>query len=141
VSGRIVEAQVLRPGEYVRDGEVLGAVIPSGALRIVAEFAPEAALGRIRPGRSAKLRLDGFPWAEYGTVPAIVTAVAGEIRSGRVRVELRIGVTKGSKIPLQHGLPGSVEVEVERVTPAALAFRAAGQLISLGVSESAPAHQ
>jgi multidrug resistance efflux pump len=136
VSGRIVEGQVLRPGAYVRDGEVLGAIVPSGTLRIVAEFAPEAALGRIRAGQRARLRLEGFPWAQYGSVPATVSAVAGEIRGGRVRVELNIGADR-SRVPLQHGLPGSVEVEVERVTPALLVFRAAGQLISSPVSPSA----
>jgi membrane fusion protein (multidrug efflux system) len=33
-------------------------------------------------------------------------------------------------VPLQHGLPGSVEVEVERASPAALTLRTAGQLLT-----------
>jgi hypothetical protein len=32
-------------------------------------------------------------------------------------------------VPLQHGLPGSVEVQTEMVTAAALALRTAGRLI------------
>ena len=32
-------------------------------------------------------------------------------------------------IPLEHGLPGSTEVEVERVSPALLVLRAAGQFL------------
>jgi membrane fusion protein (multidrug efflux system) len=33
-----------------------------------------------------------------------------------------------TSIPLQHGLPGSVEVQVEEVSPAVLVLRTAGQL-------------
>jgi membrane fusion protein (multidrug efflux system) len=35
-----------------------------------------------------------------------------------------------SAIPLQHGLPGAVEVEVGRVTPAALILRNGGRMLS-----------
>jgi multidrug resistance efflux pump len=136
VSGRVGEAQVLRAGTYVREGEVLGAVVPFGGLRIVADFAPSSAIGRIHPGQRAKLRLHGFPWAEYGSVPAKVCAVAGEIRNGHVRIELNLLATNSVRVPLQHGLPGAVEVEVERVTPMRLVFRAAGQLLSSSIADA-----
>ncbi len=47
-----------------------------------------------------------------------------------MRVELVVHARSVSRIPLQHGLQGAVEVEVERVSPARLALRAAGQLVS-----------
>jgi multidrug resistance efflux pump len=136
VSGRIGEAQVLRAGAYVHNGDVLGAIVPTGTLRIVAEFPPASALGRIHPGQPAKLKLHGFSWTEYGSVAASVCAVAEEIRDGRVRVELSLSAPNTTRVRLQHGLPGSVEVEVERVTPARLVFRAAGQLLSAIVDDS-----
>ena len=33
---------------------------------------PVAVVGRIRPGQPARLRLEGFPWTQYGTVAATV---------------------------------------------------------------------
>jgi hypothetical protein len=36
---------------------------------------------------------------------------------------------QSTRIPLEHGSPGSAEVEVERLPPAVLALRAAGQLL------------
>jgi membrane fusion protein (multidrug efflux system) len=33
-------------------------------------------------------------------------------------------------IPLQHGMPGSLEIEVERVTPAGLVLRSLGKLLT-----------
>jgi hypothetical protein len=33
-------------------------------------------------------------------------------------------------IPSQHGLPGKVEIEIERVSPAELAMRGVGKMLS-----------
>jgi len=139
ISGRVGEiAATLRAGAVVNEGDRICAILPPGHLRAVAEFAPPAAFGRIRPGQPARLRLEGFPWAEYGSIAATVSTVAGEIRDGRVRVELSIARNPNFPIPLQHGQPGSVEVEVERVSPAALTLRTAGQLITRPRSVFAP---
>ncbi len=94
--------------------------------RIVADFLP-AALGRIRPGQSARLRLDGFPWTQYGTIPATVIRVISQDDNEWLQVELTIRPNLAPAIPFQRGLVGTVEVEVERVSPATLVLRAAGQ--------------
>ena len=130
VSGSLGDATPLRPGAVVREGEKLASIVPPGRLKVIAQFAPESALGRIRPGQSARVRLDGFPWAQYGTVTATVSRVASEVRDGSVRVELTLDRDAPSRIPLQHGLPGAVEIEVDRVTPAALILRNAGHMIA-----------
>lgn len=129
-SGKLGEVAELRIGGVVREGEKLGAVLPAGTIRAVAEFLPSAAMGRIQTGQRARLRLEGFPWTEYGGVSATVSNVAGEPRSGRVRVELAVNPDPASSIPLQHGLPGTIEVEVERVSPAVLLLRAAGRRLT-----------
>jgi membrane fusion protein (multidrug efflux system) len=129
-AGRLGEVADLRIGAVVRDGDKLGAIVPPGQLRVVAEYPPSAVLGRIRAGQPARLRLEGFPWTEYGKVAATVARVGSEPRSGQVRVELAIDPNSSSHIPLQHGLPGAIEVEVERVSPAALALRAVGKMLA-----------
>jgi membrane fusion protein (multidrug efflux system) len=127
-SGRLGEVASLRPGSVVQPGQRLGVVVPSGKLIAVAQFAPSAVIGRIRPGQSARLRLDGFPWAQYGTVPATVSRVGSEIRDGAVRVEFMVEPRTGSRITMEHGLPGSIEVALEEITPFTLLLRAAGAL-------------
>jgi membrane fusion protein (multidrug efflux system) len=129
-SGRLGDCAVLRPGSWVGEGEKIGMILPGGELRVVADFQPAAALGRVQPGQPATLRLQGFPWAQYGTIGAKVTRVASEIRDGHVRVELALDSHSPSRVPLQHGLPGAVEVEVERVSPASLVLRTAGQMMA-----------
>jgi multidrug resistance efflux pump len=132
IAGRLGEVADIQPGAVVRQGDTLGVVLPVGALRVVAHFLPAVALGRVQPGQPARLRLEGFPWAQYGSLAATVSSVAHEARDGVIRVELRLVPEALTAIPLQHGLPGTVEVEVERVSPATLVLRGVGQ--RLGVS-------
>jgi multidrug resistance efflux pump len=138
VSGRLGEVAKIGVGQFVKEGERLASIVPSGGLRAVAEFAPEGALGRVRAGQSARMRMQGFPWTQYGVVPATVTNVGSELRNGKVRVELRIQPAPGSRIPLGHGMPGSVEVDVDRATPAHLVFRAVGRVLGKPVPSKGP---
>ncbi len=126
VRGTIVEAAPIEAGAFVHAGDRLGVVLGSGDLHVVAEFAPEAALGRIRPGQPARLRLSSFPSSQYGSLRARVAHMSTELRDGRVRVELEVDGASNPELPLEHGLPGTIEVEVERVSPAVLLLRAAG---------------
>ncbi len=147
MTGQIGEVAASQIGAVVREGARIASVVPAGDLRAVAAFSPASALGRIRAGQPARVRLDGFPWTEFGSVPARVVRVATETRDGRMRVELRVMPEADSLIPMQHGLSGSVEIEVERVSPAALLLRATGQLLArparappiVAPSEPAPA--
>ena len=125
VDGAIGDVAPLRLGAYVGEGQKLAAVVPAGGLMIVGEFAAASVFGRIMPGQPARLRLDGFPWAQFGTIDARVTRVASEIRDNLVRVEFE-ALAGTPHVALQHGLPGSIEVTVEQTTPALLVLRAAG---------------
>jgi multidrug resistance efflux pump len=129
ITGRLSECAQVHPGAHIVEGQQLGVILPSSKLQLVAEFEPAAAFGKIRPGQSAIVRLQGFPWAQFGTLRAHVADVAGEISDGKVRVELAVDAAGQSRIPLQHGMPGSVEVEVGRTSPALLLLRSAGKVI------------
>lgn len=126
-NGPLADVAELRPGMVVRPGERLASIVPTGELTIMADFTP-VAIGRIRPGQPAGVRLDGFPSEQYGRMAASVLRVAKEPRVGKIRVELAL-LSRPSAIPLQHGLPGTVEIEVERASPAVLMLRAAGALL------------
>ena len=93
-------------------------------------YFPVSGVGRIRQGQRARLRLDGFPWTQYGTLQATVADAASEPSGGRVRVELVLQPDPQSAIPLEHGITGSAEVEAERLSPFALVLRAAGKLLA-----------
>jgi membrane fusion protein (multidrug efflux system) len=131
IAGRLGAVANIQPGAVVHQGDTLGVVLPVGALRVVAHFLPAMALGRVQPGQPARLRLEGFPWAQYGSIAATVSSVANEAHDGMIRVELSLIAEVLTAIPLQHGLPGTVEVEVERLSPATLVVRGVGQRLGV----------
>jgi multidrug resistance efflux pump len=130
ISGRIEAVVDLRPGSVVEAGARIGTIVPTGTLRAVAFYDPSNSIGRVRPGQRARLRLHGFPWTKYGSIPASVDRVGNEPKDGAIRVELVLRPDPGNRIPLQHGLPASAEVEVERVSPASLVLDAAGRFLT-----------
>lgn len=126
-AGRVSETAALRAGDAVAAGQKLASLIAPGELIMVAEFEPATALGRVAPGQPARLRLDGFAWTQYGAVEATVSRVATELRDRKLRVELTPRGTLPRGVVLQHGLPGTVEIAVDRLAPAQLLLRASGQ--------------
>lgn len=127
VDGRLARVEMVRPGQVLAPGARVAEVVPPGALRIVAEL-PVAATGRVRPGQAARLRLDAFAPTRYGAVDARVARVGAEPRGGRVRVECAV-VRVPAGIPLQHGLAGTLEIDVGRATPAVLLAGAADRAL------------
>ena len=135
-AGRVGELARVEVGSFVDEGDRLGAVVPAGEVIVVADFPPASAVGRIHRGQSAKIRLDGFPSIQYGALSATVSRVSSELREGSIRVEMTIADERPPGLPLQHGLPGTAEVEVERVSPASLVLRAAGKILGRPAEEA-----
>ena len=134
-SGRLVDVVELGAGAFIAEGQRLGTILATDAeVRVRARF-PKEVVGIIHPGQTAQLKLDGYPWTIYGTVPAKVTRVGTEpgitatpeAIPGTVRVELDIQTPADPRIQLQHGLTATVEIEVARVSPVALLMRAIGE--------------
>jgi hemolysin D len=134
-SGHLVDVAELGAGAFIADGQRLGTIVSNDAeVRVRARF-PKEVVGLIQPGQTAQLKLDGYPWTIYGTVPAKVTRVGTEpglvatpeAIPGTVRVELDIEAPADSRIQLHHGMTATVEVEVARVSPITLLMRSIGE--------------
>jgi len=128
IDGVLGQVRAPQVGSVVAAGQTVAVVTPDTELQLVADFAPASAVGRIRAGQRAHMRVTGFPWTQHGMLSAAVTAVSSEVEGGRIRVVLRIDDASAPAIPRRHGLIGEVEVELDQVSPAVLIARAAGQL-------------
>jgi membrane fusion protein (multidrug efflux system) len=133
ISGTIAVVSPVKPGALVAPGDRIATIVPDGDLRVVALFTPSAALGRVRAGQAARVRLAAFPWTQYGSALARVTSIAGELQDGQIRVELSL--EPSSNLPVQHGLPAEVNIEVDRASPAALVLRSIGAYTSVAAMQ------
>ena len=135
IAGTLGHAPPLHPGAVLADNATVAQIVPDGELRIVASFRA-AAIGRIVPGQPVRLRLEAFPWAEFGSLRGEVLRVASESVGGLIRVECSIDPASAPLIPREHGLGGALEIEVEQVSPFALLTRGLG----LALGAAAPAN-
>lgn len=129
-TGRVAELASKQPGSFVQPGERLATIVPEGNLHAVAQFVPARAVGRIKPGQPVRLRLDGYPWMQFGSLPGRVERVGTEMREGLIRVEISVSPDPSSRIPVQHGLSGQAEVAVEQISPFELLLRASGGVLT-----------
>ena len=125
-AGVVAELSTRRVGSQVEVGDNLATIVPDAELRAVASFEPAVALGRVREGQRAEIRLDSFPWTEFGSLEGRVARVSTEPRDGLVRVELALPEATSTALPLRHGLPGDVLVQVDETTPLSLVLRSVG---------------
>ncbi|WP_437871918.1 HlyD family secretion protein [Sorangium sp. So ce363] len=124
IAGKLGNIAALQVGDVLKPGDLVATVVPGDDLHAVALFAPSDAVGRVVPGQRARMRLDGFAWTQFGMIEGEVSHVASEPYDGAIRVELLVRPESAASIPVQHGMPGTAEVEVERVSPWALLLRA-----------------
>lgn len=126
VSGDLGEVMQLRPGAVLHEGEVIATIVPDHRkLHVIAAYGADA-LGLLKPGQHAFVRLDGFPWTHYGTVDATVTSVGSELRDNAIRVELDLG-SNNDRITTANGMTGNVDIETSRASPFGLFLRMIGQ--------------
>ena len=128
IDGVLGQVRAPQVGSVIASGQTVAVVTPETELQLVADFTPANAVGRVRPGQRASMRVFGFPWTQYGMLSATVTAVSSEVFDGRLRVVLKLDDGAAPAIPRRHGLTGEVEIELDEVSPAVLIARAAGQL-------------
>jgi membrane fusion protein (multidrug efflux system) len=128
IDGVLGQVRAPQVGSVVAAGQTVAVVTPGTDLQLVADFMPANAVGRVRPGQRAHMRVAGFPWTQYGMLEAAVTAVSSEVADGRIRIVLQLDEHAAPAIPRHHGLIGEVEIELDEVSPAVLIARAAGQL-------------
>ena len=128
ISGRVADTSSFPKGAVVGPTQTLATIVPQAPPVWVAYFSPRDAVGRIKEGQTARVRLDAFPWTAYGVLPCTVRRVGSEPREQRIRVELSID-SPNSSIPLSHGMTGSTDVEVETVTPLRLFFLLSGHAL------------
>jgi multidrug resistance efflux pump len=75
VSGTIVELKASNPGELLAAGAVVATIVPEAVPLSVDVNVPNKDIGLIKPGTPARVKVDAYPFQQYGTVPARVARV------------------------------------------------------------------
>jgi HlyD family secretion protein len=75
VSGTIAELKVRNVGEIIAAGAQVATIVPSGVPLMVETSATNQDIGFVKPGVIARIKVDAFPFQQFGTARGQVTQV------------------------------------------------------------------
>jgi multidrug resistance efflux pump len=104
-----VESLLVRAGEVVQAGQVVGKLVPVDSPLQVVSFLAERDRAFAKPGDEVELELDQLPHAQYGTLRARVARIADDLASpAEIRDALGDALGEGQKV----GPSYRVELEI-----------------------------
>jgi HlyD family secretion protein len=75
VTGTIADLKLHNAGELVAAGASVATIVPNDVELMVEANAPDKDIGFVRPGIDARIKVDAFPFQQFGTVRAKVVKV------------------------------------------------------------------
>lgn len=94
-----VEAVLVKPGDVVQAGQVVGKLVPRGEPLQVVAFLPEKDRAFVRVGDEARLELDQLPYSEFGTLKAKVLRIGDDL-AGAQELQEGLGHTAKNEVPV-----------------------------------------
>ncbi len=117
VAGTIAELKVRNPGEIVSAGAVIATIVPTGVPLIVEASATNQDVGFVRPGVEARVKVDAFPYQQFGTARARVSKLVPAVGSNAsFVVQLELIDQKLSVGGTDYNLFPGLSVQVDLIT-------------------------
>lgn len=122
INGNIEYLSFLTSGQYIEAYKNIFCVIPNEKVAEVEVLLSARGIGKIKVGQVAVVKLDDYPYKEYGFLKGIVseiyyvkTAVQEDYLS-RIKVRLENGELTNYKIPvkLRYSMPANVEIITQK---------------------------
>ena len=78
ISGKIATSRLLAPQQFVKENEIILTIVPESSQTklLGSALLPRRGAGKITAGMPVNIRLDGFPYQEFGAVKASVSQVS-----------------------------------------------------------------
>lgn len=91
IEGRVSLDKVWTDHQFVKSGDSVLAVVPEGEHRIIGRLSmPIGNSGKVRVGQPVYIRLENYPWQEYGQLRGIVQSISSVPQEARYAVEVAL---------------------------------------------------
>ncbi len=122
--GQISFSQVWSRNQYIKSGEEIFKIVPtqeSGEIIARCEL-PVAGAGKVKKGSTASIRLDAFPYQEYGSIPTQVDKISlipNMIGEGEFAYQLELNLPQnlissyGRELPFRQQMKGTAIIITE----------------------------
>ncbi|MEP0871005.1 HlyD family efflux transporter periplasmic adaptor subunit [Trichocoleus desertorum AS-A10] len=123
VSGVVLSLDVPNTGEVVQPGQTIAEISPSNAPLVLSAALPNQEAGFVKPGMQVQVKLDAYPFQEYGIIPGKVLTISPatkpDERLGPVyRLEIALNrhsvTTKHQTVKFKAGQTATADVIIRR---------------------------
>ena len=121
--GTVSLQKVWSRGQHVMVGDVIASVVPDNGDRVIGRLqVPSSGFGKVEEGQTVNVRLNGFPYMEFGVlkgvvesipaVPQTVTTAEGNTIVYTVEVNFpdSLVTTYGKELPMVQQMDGTAEI-------------------------------
>ncbi|WP_232492746.1 HlyD family type I secretion periplasmic adaptor subunit [Novosphingobium kaempferiae] len=120
VDGTVQQLAIHTVGGVVEPAKPLMVVVPDGAVTVEAKVLNRDA-GFVRVGQSVAVKLQAFPFTQYGTIPGHIVSISGDAIPdkdvgpyflARIALERRSIMTENGKVALTSGLATTNDIGI-----------------------------
>ena len=131
VSGTVQQLAISTVGGVVQPAQALMVIVPDGAVPIVEANIMNKDIGFIRVGQPVRIKLEAFPFTDYGIVPGVVETISRDA----IDTSLPGQAERDDKgRPIQQGLVYAARIRLARGT---IRARGGEQVIGPGLAVQA----
>jgi len=123
VNGTVQQLAVHTLGGVVEPAQALMVIVPEGSRLVVDAKIANKDTGFVRVGQAVRVKIDAFPFTDYGTVEGVVESVSGDaiddeklglIYNLRVRLQADTTHDRSRRIVLSPGMAVAAEIKTAR---------------------------
>jgi HlyD family secretion protein len=117
--GRVRLFGVWSESQNLKAGDTFAIIEPTNSTPTAFAFVPAAGFGKVRLGQRVTIRLDAYPYHEFGLVEAKVAAVSAVAVDGQYRVLLDLPkglwLSSAKAVQFSQNMEGDARIEVDRL--------------------------
>ena len=116
--GVLSELRYTTPGQFVERGARIGSFVPSNVKPIMVATVQNKDIAAVKPGTLAHVKVDAYPYRQYGTIPAKVLSAYPVPEKPEFKVRLQLDrhtlKVRGEDVELTPGLTAEVDILTQR---------------------------
>lgn len=120
VDGTVQQLSVAAPGAVVKPADPIMVVVPEGGALVAEVLIANKDVGHVRVGQAVEVKLEAFPFTDYGTVPgrlmqlsrdAIQDEKLGLVFQARVQLDEPVASTGARRLIVAPGLAATADIK------------------------------
>ena len=125
VDGTVYNVKVVEAGATVQSGEELLSILPEEAPLVLEAKVLNRDIGFIQPGMTVKVKLETFPYQEFGLVQGTVASISpnsvqeqemGLVYPARIKIDKTFVTIQGQEVPITPGMAATAEIVTRQKT-------------------------